>query len=266
MKARFAFYCATAFSLVFTSAAPGQTSQEPIKATVDTQQVAAPISKYLYGGFIEHGGALIYRSLWSEMIDDRKFYFPITSQEPPTPPRRPGGGGFRGMQLRRWHPIGPDEVVVMDNERPFVGDQSPRVELDPSTPHGIRQSGITLVNGKHYTGRIYLRGTKGSKVAVSLVWGEGADDRQTICFDTLTSDYQKFPLSFTAKADSVAGAIEIAGTGNGDFHIGTLSLMPADNVQGFRPDTIALLRDLHAGMWRLPGGNFISDWDWHHSV
>lgn len=42
--------------------------------------------------------------------------------------------------------------------------------------------------------------------------------------------------------------------------------MPADNVQGFRPDTIALLRDLHAGMWRLPGGNFISDWDWHNSV
>src|SRR6185437_1871496 len=112
----------------------------------------------------------------------------------------------------------------------------------------------------------YLRGTKGSKVAVSLVWGEGADDRQTICFDTLTSDYQKFPLSFTAKADSVSGAIEIAGTGNGDFHIGTLSLMPADNVQGFRPDTIALLRDLHAGMWRLPGGNFLSDFNWYDSI
>ena len=35
--------------------------------------------------------------------------------------------------------------------------------------------------------------------------------------------------------------------------------MPADNVQGFRPDTILLLRELHGGMWRLPGGNFISD-------
>ena len=53
---------------------------------------------------------------------------------------------------------------------------------------------------------------------------------------------------------------------SGDFHVGTISLMPSDNVQGFRPDTIALLRDLHAGMWRLPGGNFISDWDWHNSV
>lgn len=34
--------------------------------------------------------------------------------------------------------------------------------------------------------------------------------------------------------------------------------MPADNVDGFRPDTVALLRQLHSGMWRLPGGNFHS--------
>ena len=60
--------------------------------------------------------------------------------------------------------------------------------------------------------------------------------------------------------------MEITGTGNGNLHIGTVSLMPADNVQGFRPDTIALLRQLHSGMWRLPGGNFLSDWNWYDSV
>ena len=42
--------------------------------------------------------------------------------------------------------------------------------------------------------------------------------------------------------------------------------MPADNVHGFRPDTIALLRQLHSGFWRLPGGNFLSDWSWYDSV
>ena len=82
----------------------------------------------------------------------------------------------------------------------------------------------------------------------------------------LTADYKKFPLSFTAKADSSDGALEITGTGNGNLHIGAVSLMPADNVDGFRPDTIALLRQLHSGMWRLPGGNFLSDWNWYDSV
>ena len=38
--------------------------------------------------FIEHIRTLIYRSLWSEMLDDRKFYFPISSTEPDARPRR----------------------------------------------------------------------------------------------------------------------------------------------------------------------------------
>ena len=58
----------------------------------------------------------------------------------------------------------------------------------------------------------------------------------------------------------------MTGTGSGNFHIGTVSLMPAENVQGFRPDTIALLKQLHSGMWRLPGGNFLSDWSWYDGV
>ena len=245
-------------------AAPGGTGAA-ITAGIDATQIGAPISKYLYGGFIEHGGQLMYRSLWSEMVDDRKFYFPITSKTPEAPPARQGGP-FRGMQLHRWQPVGPDEAVVMDKDRPFVGDQSPRIELDSAAPRGIRQSGITLVKGKKYAGRIYLRGTAGSKVTVSLIWGEGANDRQIISFAALTNEYKKFPLGFTAGADATDAAIEITGTGAGNFHVGTLSLIPTDNVQGFRPDTIALLRELHAGMWRLPGGNFISDWNWYNSI
>ena len=42
--------------------------------------------------FIEHIGPLIYRSLWSEMLDDRKFYFPITSKESACSGRRRRAG------------------------------------------------------------------------------------------------------------------------------------------------------------------------------
>ena len=101
---------------------------------------------------------------------------------------------------------------------------------------------------------------------VTLIWGAGDGDRQTIAIPAPTNQYRKFPLSFTVEADSTDAAIEIAGTGTGNFHVGTISLMPTDNVQGFRPDAIALLRDLHTGMWRLPGGNFISDWVWYNSI
>jgi len=237
----------------------------PIVVTVDVQQVAPPVSKYEFGMFIEHLRTLIYRSLWSEMLDDRKFFFPISSMEPDAPAPQQGSA-FRNMQLRKWRPVGPDDVIVMDKDQPFVGGQSPRIELDSSTPHGIRQSGLALVKGKKYTGRIYLRGTSAAKVSVSLIWGEGTNDRQTVSIPTVTAKYKKFPLNFTFQADASDASLEIAGTGTGNFHIGAVSLMPADNLQGFRPDTIALLRQLHSGMWRLPGGNFVSDWNWYDSV
>ncbi len=154
-------------------------SPREIKVEIDTRQTARPVSPYEYGMFIEHIGALIYRSLWSEMLDDRKFYFPIKPEEPQAgAPAQ--GGPFRNMQLRKWYPVGPVEAVVMDQEGPFVGEQSPRIELDASTPHGIRQSGFALVKERKYTGRVWLRATPSAKVKVALVWGEGANDRQTV--------------------------------------------------------------------------------------
>ena len=42
--------------------------------------------------------------------------------------------------------------------------------------------------------------------------------------------------------------------------------MPADNLDGFRPEVIAQLKQLHSGFWRLPGGNFISNFNWYDSV
>src|SRR5579864_7652636 len=120
---------------------------QEIKVNIDTRKTDQPVSPYEYGMFIEHIGALIYRSLWSEMLDDRKFYFPIKPEE--SQAAAPAQGGpFRNMQLRKWLPIGPAEAIVMDNDHPFVGEQSPRIELDASTPHGIRQSGFSLVKGK----------------------------------------------------------------------------------------------------------------------
>src|SRR5581483_8077136 len=210
----------------------------PLSVTIDTQQTADPVSKYVFGSFIEHIGTLIYRSMWAELIDDRKFYFPISSKDSETPHTQ--SGHPMRQQLHKWRPVGPDEVITMDADHPFVGDHSPKISLDAKTAHGIRQSGFSLVSGKQYSGRVYLRGSAGTKVSVSLIWGAGDSDRQTSIF-TLNSAYKKFPLSFSAKADSSDAAIEITGIGSGDFHVGAISLMPVDNVQGFRHVTIALL-------------------------
>ena len=235
---------------------------QTIIANIDTAQTAAPVSNYAFGMFIEHIGKTMYGPLWAEMLDDRKFYFPINSSEAePKQQRR----GFPGMEMRKWRPVGPDTDIVMDGEKPFSGDHSPRVQLDAASPHGIRQSGLALVKGNQYAGHIWLRGTSGSTVKVALIWGAGSNDRQTVSIPALSSAYAKYALHFTAPADASNAALEIVGTGGGSFHIGAVSLMPVDNIDGFRPDTIALLRQIKSGFWRF-GGNYTSNYSWYDAV
>lgn len=95
MKIRILILTLLTFGFGCTAAAAAQQSDpavpDRLKVTIDIQQTAKPASKYEYGMFIEHIGTLIYRSLWSEMLDDRKFYFPISSNEPEALPRPQGG-------------------------------------------------------------------------------------------------------------------------------------------------------------------------------
>ncbi len=186
------------------------TPPQEIKVDIDTQKTAPPVSPNEYGMFIEHIGSLIYRSLWSEMLDDRKFYFPIKPEEPQAAAPAQGGP-FRNMQLRKWHPLGPADAVVMDKDQPFVGEQSPRIDLNASTPHGIRQSGFALVKGKKYTGHIWLRATPGAKVKIELIWGEGANDREAVALPAPGSTYKVLSFTFTAGDDTDAGGLEITG-------------------------------------------------------
>lgn len=43
-------------------------------------------------------------------------------------------------------------------------------------------------------------------------------------------------------------------------------LMPADNIKGFRADSIALMKEMDCKMLRMPGGNFISAYDWKDTI
>ena len=42
--------------------------------------------------------------------------------------------------------------------------------------------------------------------------------------------------------------------------------MPADNVLGWRRDTLARLRELDSPVYRWPGGNFVSGYDWKDGI
>lgn len=245
---------------------------QPVVATVDAAKTGPPISPYIYGQFIEHAGELIYRGLWSEMLEDRKFYFAVMSKPPEeinVPPRGEGGfggGRRRGIGPGRWNPIGPVASVIMDTNQPFAGDHTPLINLAGSEPRGICQTGVSFTEDVTYTGRIQLAGDPTAKVSINIVWGTNADAvRQTVSLGAPSAEYKKLTFSFKAEHSGVA-QFEIVGTGIGSFHVGAVSLMPADNLEGFKPDAIAALKSLHSGVYRFPGGNFVSAHEWRDAI
>lgn len=246
-----------AFAGLLTGSAAAQSAQ-PVAATIDASRVAPPISKLVFGGFMEPATTWV----WAEMLADRKFYAAVSSKAPTVPT---GGFGRRGPQ-RRWAPVGPDAAVTMDTREPYVGEWSPRVSLDPLTPHGISQSGLVLRAGRAYAGRVVLAGDPAVSVRVSLIWGPGPGDRQSADVPSLTAAFATYPVTFTAGADTTDGRIEITGTGGGVFRIGVASLMPADNISGFRASAIAHLKQLGIRIARWPGGNFVSAYDWRDGI
>jgi alpha-N-arabinofuranosidase len=267
------FYCFTVILMASVWALPivapvsaATTTRMPVNADIDASKTFAPINPYLYGMFIEHAGSLVYRSMWAEMIDDRKFYNPITSQDAVPAKRARGGSDRFGGVPRRWIPVGPAESVIMDTQNAYVGDHSPSIALSSNEPRGIYQAGLTLMQGKDYTGRIVLAGNTTTQVSVSLVWGDGASDRQTVAINKLTTTYAKFHFAFKSPVDATDARFEITATGTGTLHIGVVSLMPAVNIKGWKPEIIDVLKSLRSGLYRWPGGNFVSAHDWRDAI
>ena len=228
-----------------------------IEAAIDATKSGEPITPLIFGGYMEPATTRV----WAEMLTDRKFANAITNA-----PAALVSLFFRRFAGEPWRPVGPEGSVEMDTVQPFVGAHSPRVQLNGSEPRGIQQGGLRMAGGKSYEGRVYLKGDSSAKVVVRLVWGTGPGDAQSIAIPPLSGEYQKFSLKFTPTTDTQNGRLEIEGTGSGTFHVGTVSLMPADNLQGFHAGMIRLYREAGFKMAKWPGGNFVSGYDWYDGI
>ena len=243
--------------------AEGQTHS----VTIDAGKTGEPISTFIYGQFIEHLGRCIYGGIWAEMLEDRKFYFPITSQYDPYRGTRavPKDSPFAVVGSSPWQIIGPAESITMVKENSFVGDHTPLIQPGG----GIRQLDLGLVENKEYEGYVYLKPQeKTTNVIVSLRWGDGSEEHTSNQILVIANDYGKYSFRLTAGASTDKGVleIEVADIAKSACFIGTVSLMPADNVEGMRADTLEVLKELNAPLYRWPGGNFVSGYDWRDGI
>jgi len=235
------------------------------KVTIDATRTSEPISKYIYGQFIEHLGRCIYGGIWAEMLEDRKFYYKVPADGPIWTRT---GAGARVLARSPWKVVGRRDCVSMVKEGSYVGDWTPQISLPgDGTPAGIAQGELGLVKGREYVGRVVVAGdSKAAPIRVSLIWGKAPGDRHTVVIDSITGEFRKYPFMLKAGASTDEGILEITASGKGRFSIGAVSLMPGDNIRGWRKDTVDLMRALKSPVYRWPGGNFVSGYNWKDGI
>ena len=230
----------------------------PVNITIDIDKKYAPISRLIYGQFIELLFNYFEGGLWAEMIGDRKFFYPVNYSEILVPVNTRN-------YLGRWKPIGDNKFIVMDSVNVFTGEHSPKINVEPTILHGIQQQGFSLTKGKKYQGYIFLSAMPGISISLSLYKNQKKENADVIILKNITSSYKKYPFTFIAKEDTENAMLEITGMGNGSFNIGAISLMPADNVEGFRKDILDNLKQMNMGMVRW-GGNASAGYNWRDGI
>lgn len=226
-------------------------SEEKINTSleIDVAKRSEPMPVYIYGQFIEHLGRCIYGGIWSEMVNDRKFWYKPGEKDSP------------------WMTDGDKKYFSVDTADPFTGSQTPVISCEEKVPVSLVQKGLGVRAGIDVNGHIVLKGSgKDLSLAVAISWGKKDNESVRTTITGISSAYKSYPLNFSVPVRSDDVTLTITPTGNGKIWIGTISLMPADNIEGFRADVISLLRELNAPVYRWPGGNFVSGYNWKDGI
>lgn len=216
------------------------------RVTIQANQKLPLVSEYIYGQFIEHLGRCIYQGIWAEMLEDRKFYYKVGSDDSP------------------WKIFGQPHSVHMNPILTYAKVPVPEIRLKGDGQEaGLYQEELALIAGRQYQGRVVLAGDHGvCPVEIRIVWGQEAGEKEVYRIEEIGPDYKKYFFAFTAGKSTENGRLEIVSQGSEAFRLAAVSLMPADNLEGFRLEVIKLLRELNSPVYRWPGGNFVSGYDW----
>ncbi|HLP72644.1 MAG TPA: alpha-L-arabinofuranosidase C-terminal domain-containing protein [Bacteroidales bacterium] len=223
-------------------------SSENIKTAVNinTAKASQPMPVYVYGQFIEHLGRCIYGGIWAEVLEDRKFWYAPGSRE------------------SAWRVSGNEKLFSMDEKEPYTGAHTPVLSSEKESKAILVQENLGLKENMNYSGHIVLRGTGGMNKASVILRCNGKD--QEVSIDGITGNFASYPVSFKSTALVHDAVISVVPGAEGKLYVGTLTLMPDDNIDGFRSDVLGLLKELNAPVYRWPGGNFVSGYNWRDGI
>ena len=150
-------FCALAALLLFSLPLSAETTVK-----IDVKQSVEQISPYIYGQFIEHLGRCINGGIWAEMLEDRKFFYPVGSEESP------------------WKSIY-DCRMRMVKDGAFVGEHSAEsYTTDEDEPRwlGVWQRDFAVRKGKTYSGYAWVKVSEGIEKVETIKNKDGKETKR----------------------------------------------------------------------------------------
>lgn len=258
---------------------------EPIKRS----EKNVPVSNKILGQFIESGFGRQVPGMWSEMIYNRAFrkIMPYSFytwewlgfEEPMYNENAPFW--HDGYEEHDWIEIGDVSRKYTHGSNTFKGKQSLILENLKEGIGGLKQERIYVEEGKPYQFSFFA-GVQGKHKLAGLDGFEGYDytgDNRlfSVIFTdenseiVLQKDFTIQPVQKTYETELVFPCtgymdLQLCFSWKGTVLLSWVSMMPKDNLKGWRKDVVEQLKSVHVPLVRFPGGCFVSFYDWESSI
>ena len=208
---------------------------------------AGKITPLLYGNFVELLDDVV-PGMWAEMLGDRGFdgIVPTTKWV--------YHQGALNLCDRDWDK---NASWAYDTEKPWNGKQSARVEASKPRPGVLTQSAMAVKKGMGYQFSGYFR-SKARNIRLTLTVKALLPDGTWMTLGraglrTPGEDWEKLTCQIVSAGTTDRAVLEIAVSGTGYLWADKLSLMPSDNIDGWRRDVVEAVREMRPPVLRWGG-------------
>jgi alpha-N-arabinofuranosidase len=218
----------------------------PVKIAVAVNRPGAAIPSTLFGVFFEDINFAADGGIYPERVKNRSFEFPDPLMGWRRAAITAGAGRFAVETLRPASPANPHYLRITATAAPYG------VSNEGFRGVGIRRGDRYAV---HLIARRGVNGPRSLRVEFENVRGDAFGG---VSLDGLTTAWQTFTGTITAESTDQHALVRVVMPAAGAVDLDMVSVFPADTwahrENGLRPDLVQLLKDLHPGFLRFPGG------------
>ncbi len=205
------------------------------------------ISPMLYSGFVELLDDVV-PGMWAEMLGDRNFEGVVPTAN------WVYHLGALNLCDRDWDK---NETWTYSTENPWNGAQSAKLMAAKNRPAQLTQSQLAVKKGMTYLFSGCFRGGS-TPLDLSIRLKAILPDGQWMSLGRtelpqVGKDWTKVSAKLTSIGTTDRAVLEIQADGEGSLWADKLSLMPADNIDGWRRDVVEATKDLRPPILRWGG-------------